>query len=281
MENTGFKKKILRMADIHETAVIHPEARIARDVKIGPYTIIGENVEIGKGTEIGPHVVIEGRTMIGSKNRIYHGAVVGTFSQELQELQKSGQDRELGPDRGKEIGSVFIGDNNIIRENVTIYRGSKGTRLGNNNFIMAYCHLASDCQVGNDIIMSNAANLSAKVVVEDQAVVAGLSVIHEGVRIGKMAMLGGHSRLTKDIPPYMLVDGLPARVKGINVIGLRRNGFSPAVRRDIKQAYKILYRSNLNLEEAIKKMEQELKSGEEIEHFLGFLRNVQRGICIG
>jgi UDP-N-acetylglucosamine acyltransferase len=144
---------------------------------------------------------------------------------------------------------------------------------------MAYCHVAHDCQLGNNIIMGNAANLAGHVVVEDHAVVSGLTGVHQFVRIGKMSMIGAHSKVVKDVPPYILVDGHPARVNGINVIGLRRNGVEPSLRREIKQAYKLLYRSSLNINEALEKMDQELDASEEIEHFLRFLRNVQRGIC--
>ncbi len=263
------KAKILQMADVHKTAIVSPSAKIGKDVKIGPYTKIGDNVEIGEGTFVGPHVVIEGWTRIGKNNEIYHGATIG---EDPQDLKYKGEKTHL-----------FIGDNNIIRENVTIHRGTEEgggeTRIGSNNFIMAYCHVAHDCQLGNNIVMSNAANLAGHVTVEDNAVIAGLTGVHQFVRIGKVAMVGAHSKVVKDVPPYILVDGHPARVNGINVIGLRRNGVKPVLRKEIKRAYKILYRSNLKFSDAVEKMDQELDASEEIEHFLRFLRNVQRGIC--
>ena len=263
------KGKVVQMADVHETAIVKPGAKIGKNVEIGPYTIIEENVEIGEGTVIGPHVVIDGWTRIGKNNEIFHGASIGRVPQDMKfKGEKS---------------YVFIGDNNVIRENVTIHRGTEEggseTRIGNNNFIMAYCHVAHDCQLGNNIIMSNAVNLAGHVTVEDHAVIAGLTGVHQFVRIGKIAMVGAHSKVVKDVPPYILVDGHPARVNGINVIGLRRNGIKPALRREMKRAYKLLYRSNLNISQALDKMDQQLDASEEIEHFLRFLRNVQRGIC--
>jgi len=263
------KARLIRLGNIHETAVIAPGAKLGRDVEIGPYTVIGENVEIGEGTKIGPHVIIDGWTTIGKKNEIFHGASIGLAP----------QDKKFNDEKSY----LFIGDNNTIRENVTIHRGTqKGggeTRIGNHNFIMAYCHIAHDCQISNNVIMSNAANLAGHVVIEDYAVIGGLTGIHQFVRIGKMSMIGAHSKVVKDLPPYVIGDGHPARVSGINVIGLRRNGISPELRLEIKRAYKILYRSKLGIEEAIDMMDQELDASDEIEHFLRFLRNVQRGIC--
>ncbi len=264
-----YEGKLLHLANIHPTAIIEPGAKVGRDVEVGPYSIVGENVEIGEGTRIGPHVVIDGWTKIGKNNQIFHGASVGLVPQDMKF-------------KGEE-SYLFIGDNNIIRENVTIHRGTEEgggeTWIGNDNLIMAYCHIAHDCQLGSHIIMSNATNLAGHVIIEDYAVIAGLTGIHQFVRVGKMSMVGAHSKVVKDVPPYILVDGHPARVNGINVVGLRRNGISPELRQEIKRAYKILYRSNLNIARAIEKMDQELDASEEIEHFLRFLRNAQRGIC--
>ena len=269
MGETEKKSKILQMADVHETAVVSPNAKIGKNVEIGPYSIIGDNVEIDDGTKIGPHVVIEGWTIIGKNNEIFHGASIG---EDPQNIQYNGEKTHL-----------FIGDNNIIRENVTIHRGTEEgggeTKIGSNNFIMAYCHVAHDCQLGNNIVMTNSATLGGHVTIEDNAVIAGLTTIHQYVRIGKTVMVGAHSKVVKDIPPYVLVDGSPAGVNGINVIGLRRNGVKPKLRKEIKRAYKILYRSDYNLDKAIEIMDQELDASEEIEHFLRFLRNAQRGIC--
>ncbi|MCK4257804.1 MAG: acyl-ACP--UDP-N-acetylglucosamine O-acyltransferase [Halanaerobiales bacterium] len=262
------REKILHIAKIHETAIIHPGAKLAKDVEIGPYTIIGPNVEIGPNTKIGPHVVIDGWTKIGCNNSIYPGASIGL---EPQDKKYHGEKSYL-----------FIGDNNTIREYVTINLGTEGgggeTRIGNDNLIMAYCHIAHDCQLSNHIVMSNAANLAGHVIVEDSAVIAGLTAIHQFVRIGKMAMVGAHTKVVKDVPPYVIVDGHPAKVAGINVVGMRRKGVTPEVRQEVKRAYKILYRTNLNISQAIEKMDQELKTSPYIEHFLSFLRNATRGI---
>ncbi|WP_408955157.1 acyl-ACP--UDP-N-acetylglucosamine O-acyltransferase [Natroniella sp. ANB-PHB2] len=260
---------VLQLNNIHETAVIESGAEIAKDVKIGPYAVIGENVKIDSGTEIGAHAVIKGWTKIGKNNKIFNGASIG---QEPQDLKFKGEESYLE-----------IGNGNTIREFATVHRGTETgggiTKVGDDNLIMAYCHVAHDCQLGNNIIMSNAANLAGHVIVEDSAVIAGLTGVHQFVRIGKMAMVGAGSKVVKDVPPYVLVDGHPASVSGINVVGLRRNEVEPGLRRKIKRAYKILYRSNLNMSQAIEKMDQELDSSPMVEHFLRFLRNAQRGIC--
>ncbi len=254
---------------IHKTAIVASEAKIGSNVEIGPYAIIGENVEIGNNTTIGAHAVIKGWTKIGDDNRIFNHASIG---QEPQDLKFNGEKSYLE-----------IGDNNTIREFTTIHRGTEEgggvTKIGDNNLIMAYCHVAHDCQLGDNIIMSNAANLAGHVTVEDAAVIGGLSGVHQFVRIGKMVMVGAASKVVKDVPPYILVDGHPASVSGINIVGLRRNDISPELRREIKDAYKTLYRSNLNMSQAIEKMDQELDSSPVVEHFLRFLRNAQRGIC--
>jgi UDP-N-acetylglucosamine acyltransferase len=267
--NNNKNNNVVHMAEIHKTAVVHSGAKIGKGVEIAPYAVIGENVEIGENTKIGSHVVIDGWTKIGKDNEIFTGASIGLEPQDLKfEGEKS---------------YVTIGDNNTIREYATIHRGTEEggleTKIGDNNLIMAYCHVAHDCQLGNNIVMSNATNLGGHVIVEDSVVIAGLVGVHQFVRIGQMAMVGAHSKVVKDVPPYILVDGHPAAVNGINVVGLRRNGVESELRKEIKQAYKHLYRSNLNVSQAIEKMDQELDSSSEIEHFLRFLRNAQRGIC--
>ena len=264
------KSNVVHLSDkIHQTAIVHSGAKIAQDVKIGPYAIIGENVEIGEGTEVGAHAVIEGWTKIGKGNKIFNHASIGQVPQDLK--------------YHGEKSFLEIGDNNTIREFATIHLGTEDgsgiTKIGNDNLIMAYCHVAHDCQLGNNIIMSNAANLAGHVIIEDSAVIAALTGVHQFVRIGKMAMVGAGSKAVKDVPPYVLVDGHPASVSGINVVALRRNGVSPELRREIKNAYKILYRSKLNISQAITKMEQELDSSPLVESFIRFLRNAQRGIC--
>lgn len=253
---------------IHETAIVHPDAVIGSDVEIGPYTIVGPNVQIGDGTTIGAHVIVEGWTTIGKNNRIYSGAVVGNDPQDLKF-------------RG-EKSYLFIGDNNIIREYATISRGTEGgggeTRIGNNCLIMSYVHVAHDCQVGNNVIISHGSGIAGHVVIEDRVVIGGLVGVHQFTKIGRMAMIGAHTMVTKDVPPYILVDGNPAKPYGINIVGLRRNGLSPETRAEIKRAYRILYRSNLTVPQAIEQMEQELAGCPEIDHLLRFLRSADRGI---
>lgn len=254
---------------IHPTAIVDPDAIIGTGVEIGPFTIIGPNVQIGDGTKIGPRVVIEGWTVIGKNNKIYAGAIIGN---EPQDLKFRGEKTHL-----------FIGDNNVIREYATISRGTVGglgeTRIGSNNMIMSYVHLAHDCQVGSNVVMSHASGIAGHVTIEDRVVLGGLVGIHQFTKIGRMAMVGAHTMVTKDVPPYIIVDGNPAKPYGINIVGLRRNGLSPQLRMDIKRAYKILYRSNLNVAQAIEQMEQELPGNEEIDHLLRFLRSADRGIC--
>jgi len=264
------EKVIIPIRKIHETAVVHPNARIGKDVEVGPYAVIGENVLIGDGTQIGAHVVIEGWTRIGINCKIYSGACIGG---EPQDLKFAG-----------EKSYTFVGDNTIIRECVTINRATgegEETRVGSNCMLQAYTHVAHNCVVGNHVIMSNSAGLAGHVVVEDRVVIGGLTGIHQFVKIGRNAMVGAISKITQDVPPFVIVDGNPAKVSGINNVGLSRAGYTPEVRRLIKQAYRILYRSGLSLPQAIAVMEQELEASEPVEHLLRFLRNVERGIVRG
>jgi UDP-N-acetylglucosamine acyltransferase len=264
------EKMIIPIRKIHETAVVHPNARIGKDVEIGPYAVIGDNVLIGDGTRISAHVVIDGWTSIGKNCKIFPGATIGV---EPQDLKYAG-----------EKSYTFIGDNTTIRECVTVNRATgegEETRVGSNCLLMAYVHVAHNCIVGNHVIMANAATLAGHVVVEDRAVIGGLSGIHQFVKIGRNAMIGGASKVTQDVPPFVTVDGHPAKVSGINNVGLSRAGYSPETRRVIKHAYRILYRSGLSLPQAIAVMEQELEACEPIEHLLRFLRNVERGIVRG
>lgn len=263
------ESKVVALREIHETALVHAGARLGKNIVIGPYAIIGENVELGDGCIVGPHVVIDGWTKLGANNKVYHGASVGV---EPQDLKFKG-----------EKSFLFIGDDNTIRENVTISRGTEGgggeTRIGNHNLFMAYSHVAHDCQVGNNIVLANCSALAGHVTVEDRVTIGGLSGIHQFTKIGKMSMLGACTKIVKDVPPFIIVDGNPARVAGINIVGLRRNDILPETRDEIKRAYRILYRSNLSIEQAIEKMEHELQGTAEIDHFIRFLRSAERGIC--
>ena len=259
---------VVPLRKIHETAVIYPGARLGRDVEVGPYSVIGENVFIGDGTKIGSHAVIEGWTTIGRDCQIHHGACVGN---EPQDLKFKG-----------EKSYVYIGDNTILREFVTVNRATgegEETRIGSNCLLMGTVHIAHNCIVGNNVVMSNHSGLAGHVVVEDRAIISGLTGVHQFVKIGRNAMVGGASKVVQDVPPFVIADGRPARVCGLNSIGLARAGLSEDVRKNLKKAYRILYRSGMKLSEAIVTMEQELDPSEPVDHFLRFLRNVDRGIC--
>lgn len=263
-------EKVVALRKIHETAVVHPNARIGKDVEIGPYAVIGENVVIGEGTKISAHVVVDGWTSIGKHCVIYPSASIGADPQDLKFYG--------------EKSYVFIGDYTKIREFATVNRATgedEETRIGSHCLLMAYTHVAHNCVVGNHVIMSNAATLAGHVVVEDRAVIGGLAGVHQFVKIGQNAMVGGASKVVQDVPPFVIVDGHPARVSGLNNVGMSRSGVTVESRKEIKKAYKTLYRSGLTLPQAIAVMEQELESHPEVEHFLRFLRNVERGICRG
>ena len=269
-QNPWYSENVVPMrTEIHPTAIVHPKARIGSNVKIGPFAVIGEHVEIGDGCIIGPHVVIEGRTTIGRNNRIYAGACLGI---EPQHLNYRGEDTTL-----------IIGDNNIIREYATLCRGTVAgggeTRIGNDNMIMTNVHIGHDVHIGNGVILTHATGLAGHVVIEDRATIGGLVGIHQFTRVGTMAMVGAHSYVNKDVPPYLLVTGNPAHVYGVNITGLRRNNISPEVRREIQRAYKILYRAGYNVSQALEQMERELTGIQEIEHLLRFVRQAERGIC--
>jgi UDP-N-acetylglucosamine acyltransferase len=225
---------------IHATAVIAPGAELAPDVTVGPYSVIGEQVRIGAGTHIGPHVVIKGPTTIGAGNRILQFASIG---EDPQDKKYNGEQTRLE-----------IGDRNLIREFCTINRGTAQdqavTRVGHDNWLMSYTHIAHDCQLGNHIIMSNNATLAGHVHVGDHAILSGFCAVHQFCRIGEHAFIGGLAGITRDVLPYMLVAGQPPEPHGINQEGLKRRGFTPEQIRNLKDAYRILYRSNLKLAEA-------------------------------
>lgn len=258
------------IAFIHDTAVIHPGARLGKDVEVGPYAVIGENVVIGEGTKIGAHAVLDGWTSIGKNCLVFPGASIGAQPQDLKFIG--------------EKSYVFIGDNTKIRECATVNRATgegEETRIGANCLMMAYTHVAHNCVVGNNVIMSNAATLAGHVIVEDRAVIGGLTGVHQFVKIGRNAMIGGASKVVQDVVPYTIVDGHPAKVSGLNSVGISRAGIPIESRRNIKKAYKLLYRSGLSLAQAIAVIEQEVDSCAEVDHLLRFLRNAERGICRG
>ena len=255
-------------SNIHPSAVISPSAKIGKNVTIGPYTVIGDEVEIGDGSNIGPNAVIAQWTTIGKDCRIFQFASVGEIPQDLKfKGEKS---------------FTFVGDRTVIREGATIHRATgegNETRIGSDCLLMAYIHVAHNCVLGNHVIMSNLASCAGHATVEDRVVIGGMAGVHQFVKIGRNAMVGGMSKLVQDVVPYTIVDGHPAKVVGLNNVGISRAGIPLESRRLIKKAYKILYRSGLSLAEAIAVIEQEVDSCEEVEHFLRFLRNAERGIC--
>jgi len=254
---------------IHPTAIIHKGAQIAEGVEIGAYAIIGEHVTIGSGTTVGPHTVIEGWTEIGCDNRIFQFASVGAAPQDL----KYKGEKTL----------LKIGDRNTVREFVTINRGTPEggglTVIGNDNLLMSYSHVAHDCLIGNQVILANSATLAGHVTIEDFAILGGLCAVHQFTRVGSHVMISGGSMVTQDIPPYAIAQGDRAKTVGINQIGLKRRGFSEETVRDIKQAYKMVFRSGMRTEEALERIEAELKGCKEIDSFVSFIRNSTRGIA--
>ncbi len=252
----------------HPTAIIHPNARLADDVQVGAYSIIGEHVEIGAGTVIGPHVVINGHTRIGKHNRIFQFCSLGEIPQDKKYANE--------PTR------LEIGDHNTIREFCTFNLGTAQdtgvTRVGNHNWIMAYVHLAHDCQVGNHTIFANNAQLAGHVVVDDYAILGGFTVVHQFVRIGAHIITGMGSILFQDIPPFVTASGNPAKPHGINSEGLKRRGFSSPTVMAIKRAYKTLYRSALTLEEAKSALQGQVEDHPELKQLVEFLSKSERGI---
>ena len=255
-------------SNIHASAVISPSAKIGDNVTIGPYTVIGDEVVIGDGSNIGPNAVIAKWTTLGKDCRVFQFASVGEIPQDLKF-------------KGEKT-FTFIGDRTVIREGATIHRATgegNETRIGSDCLLMAYIHVAHNCTLGNRVIMSNLASCAGHATVEDRVVLGGMAGVHQFVKIGRNAMVGGMSKLVQDVVPYTIVDGHPAKVVGLNNVGISRAGIPLESRRMIKKAYKILYRSGLSLAEAIAVIEQEVDSCEEVEHFLRFLRNAERGIC--
>ena len=254
--------------NIHETAVVSPKAELGKDVVVGPYSVINEDVKIGDGTVISAHVFIDKWTTIGKNNKIFSGAVIGT---ESQDLKFTG-----------EKSFVELGDNNIIREYVTINRATEPggvTKLGNNNAILSYCHIAHDCILGNRITISNVTTLAGHVEVEDQAGLGGYVGIHQFVKIGSMSFIGGWSKVVKDVPPFLRVSGTPLKVYGLNSVGLDRNNVPPESKKALKKAYQILFRSGNNVTQAIEIIRREIDQTAHVKMFVAFLESSERGIC--
>ena len=255
------------MPQVHPTALVDPHARLAEDVVVGPYCIISGEVEIGSGTVLGSNVVLEGWTRVGRNCRILHSAVLGTLPQDL----KYKGARSL----------VEIGNSNTIREFVTINRATgegEKTVVGDNNLLMAYVHLAHNCIIGNGVILANAVNLAGHVRIDDYAIVGGMTPVHQFVRIGRHAFVGGGSRVPKDVPPFVRAAGNPLRIVGLNSVGLQRREFPADVRLELKRLYRLFYRSNLNVSQAIAKSRAELRDIPEVREFLSFVEKSERGV---
>lgn len=254
---------------IHPSAIVHPGAELDVNVEVGPFAVIGEHVRIGKGTKIGPSAVIDGWTEIGEENQIFHLSSVGAIP---QDLKYKGEKTYLK-----------IGNRNIIREFATIHLGTVTgdgeTTVGDGNLFMAYCHVAHDCHIGNNVIMANGSTLAGHIIVEDHARLGGLSAVHQYVRIGAHVMIGGGAMVGQDVPPYTIAAGDRATLHGLNLVGLKRAGFSDEILGDLKKAYKILIRSNLRTDEALGRIRSEVTMSPEVAHFVEFVEKSERGIC--
>ena len=253
--------------DIHPTAIISKKAKLADSVSVGPYTIIGDNAVVGSGVKIGAHCLIDGFTSIGKSCEIFTGAVIGSRPQDLK--FKGGKTY------------LEIGDGNIIREYCTFNPGTEEggkTLIGDNNLFMAYSHVAHDCIIGNSCIFANNATLAGHVTIEDKAVIGGLVAVHQFVKVGILSIVGGCSKVVQDIPPYSTCDGHPAKVFGLNLIGLRRHNIAGESIKQLDRAFKILFNEELTPKHALEKIEKEVKSTKEVSYLVDFIKNSERGI---
>ena len=253
---------------IHSTAIISSKAEIDSNVEIGPYSIIGKNVFIGSGTVIGPHVVVDPYVTIGADCNIFQYAAIGAPPQSLK----------------FEGGETYvkIGRGTIVREFVTIHRGTESgggiTEVGEENLLMAYTHIAHDCKTGRKVILSNNATLAGHITIGDNATIGGLVAIHQFVRIGDYAFIGGKSAVVKDVPPYVIASGDRAKLHGLNSVGLKRHGFSENTVSSLKKTYRIIFRIGLTMNEAIERVRAEVEQIPEVLGFIDFIKSSQRGI---
>jgi UDP-N-acetylglucosamine acyltransferase len=255
-------------ARIHPTAIVEPGAELAAGVVVGPYSVIGSSVTIGPGSEIGAHVVLEGRVRLGARCRVGHGALIGGVPQDLKFRE------------GLPVG-VSVGDDTVIREYVTVHRAThegQDTRIGSRCLVMVSSHVAHDCVVGDEVIIINYAGLTGHVTVEDRATIGGLSGIHPFTRIGTYAYIGGMAKVTQDVPPFVIADGIPATARGVNVIGMRRGGVDGEGRRQVRTAFRILYRSGLAPAAAVARIKAELGGHPLVARLVGFIEDSKRGI---
>ncbi len=261
------KSQAVATGTIHPTAIIDPSAAVPESATIGPYSVLGPDVVLGERVIVDSHVLIERDTTIGDDSRICKGAVLGT---DPQDLKYAGEPTIL------EVGS-----RTTIREYATLNRGTidEGTtRVGDDCLIMAYAHVSHDSRVGNHVILANSVNMGGHVIIEDWAIVGGVTAIHQFVRIGSHSFVGGGSRLPQDVAPYVMVAGSPCAAYGLNIVGLRRRGFKRDTIRQIKEAYRLLFQSDLNVSQALEEMEKRADLAPEVEHMIAFIRSSERGI---
>jgi len=253
--------------EVHPSAIVDSEAELGQGVVVGPWSIIGPRVQIGDGTRIGPHVLVEKDTTVGADCHLHQGAVLGSDPQDLKY-------------RGEET-TLVLGDRTVVREYATLNRGTAHalrTVVGDDCLLMAYSHIAHDCQIGNNVVIANAVNMGGHVIIEDWATIGGLTAIHQFVRIGAHAFVGGASRTSQDIPPYTRAAGSPIKLYGLNSIGLDRRGVSREVRHALKSAYRAVFQTSLPLSQGLEQAEAEAEDFPEVRHFLSFIKNSERGV---
>jgi len=256
-------------ARIHPTAIISPDAEIAEDVEIGAFAIIGEGCTIGARCTIAPRATLERNVTLGDSVKVGIGSILGGAPQDLKYA-------------GEET-SVEIGDGTVIREYVTVNRGTSHsfkTTVGNNCLLMSYVHIAHDCRLGNNVILSNVVQLAGHVTIEDRAILSGLSAVHQFARIGHHSFIGGMSRVSKDIPPFLKAVGNPVKLYGLNTIGLQRSGIDEGTIRELKRAYRLLFRSDLNVTQAIERAQTEIEPLPEVLELIRFVEASERGVVI-
>lgn len=258
----------LNFMSIHPTAIVHPNSEIHPTAEIGPFCIVEEGVVIGENTKLYSHVLVHSGTVIGKNNQVFHGTVLGGLPQDIS----------FDPKRKTQL---VIGDDNIFREGVYIHRSTKEeqpTTIGNGNYFMGNSHAGHDCKIGNKVIIVQNSVLGGHVFVEDYAFISGQVAIHQFCRIGRNSIIGGCSKIIKDVPPYSTVDGNPAEVYGINSVGLKRAGFSVETRNAIKKTYKIIYQSGLNTKQALENLKKEQNQLPEVQHIIQFFETSKRGV---
>jgi len=259
----------MNKSKIHPTAIVSPDAEIAPDVEIGAFVIVGEGCTIGAGCVISPRATLERNVTLGSSVRVGIGTIIGGPPQDLKYA-------------GEET-TVEIGDGTVIREYVTINRGTSHsfkTTVGKNCLLMSYVHIAHDCDIGNNVILSNVVQLAGHVTIEDKAILSGLSAVHQFARIGHHSFIGGMSRVSKDIPPFLKAVGNPVKLYGLNTIGLQRSGMDEKTIRELKRAYRLLFRSDLNVTQAIERAQTEIEPLPEVRELIRFVEASERGVVV-